>query len=169
MSITYKLSRFFYAIFNPKMSVSYIVANVLSIIQLFTTDDNPIIAYFFFMIVLNGSVFLVSFLNSPKEFTSYENYIKLYEYIYLKPKLPRFVIIRGGYFWLKVTYYVSDIKDVCFYQNRIEKLFDIGHISFVGNAVFDAKRDLDRIKEKNSFNIYGIKNFTHFKSHFSYK
>ena len=79
------------------------------------------------------------------------------DYISLKPRHSN---VRSGIWYLKVSYRVTDIKNVEFHQNAIEKAFDVGRVSFTGNATFDAKRDLDRIKVPPKFVIYGIRNFS---------
>ncbi len=81
--------------------------------------------------------------------------------VYLPPRIP-FGHIHGiG--WLKVQYRISDIQNLTFQQNELEKLFDVGHIVFSGKVSFEAKRDMDRIKVPDEFRIYGIKHFTEFK------
>lgn len=58
----------------------------------------------------------------------------------------------------KVKYTVTDIENLKFEQNKIEKLFNCGHFSFEGNAVYET--DSDCVVPKTSFTFYGL---THFK------
>jgi hypothetical protein len=92
--------------------------------------------------------------------------IEFIQYVALSPKTSRFAMTKGRFIWRKVSYSVSSIHDIVFHQNFIEKFFNIGHISFKGKALFTAKKDLDRITEKNMFTLYGIRNFSEFKLKF---
>ena len=68
---------------------------------------------------------------------------------------------------VKISCTVTDLYEVEYHQSFIEKIFNVGHISFKGNARYTAKIDLDRIKEKRIFKIYGIVHFSRFKEEFS--
>lgn len=58
----------------------------------------------------------------------------------------------------KVKYTVTEIENLKFEQNKIEKLFNCGHFSFEGNTVYET--DSDCVVPKTSFTFYGL---THFK------
>ena len=98
----------------------------------------------------------------PKTIVISKEMVKFEDYINMRPEH----IHGNGFWWLKVSYSVSEIKEIQFHQNVIEKTFNVGHISFSGKATFTAKRDIDRIKEKDTFIIYGIKNFSDFMLNF---
>lgn len=74
---------------------------------------------------------------------------------------------RGGRL-VRVTYEVSEIRELAFHQNPLERLFDVGHISFSGEAILDTPRaaDLARLCSPKSFVIYGIPNFSLFQLEF---
>lgn len=104
-------------------------------------------------------------LHYPKAICTDGTRIEFDDYVNLRPRYRH----GNGYFWLKVSYSVSEIQAVEFHQNAIEKMLDVGHISFSGKATFTAKRDLDRIEEKERFVIYGIRAFSQFQNDFSNK
>lgn len=58
----------------------------------------------------------------------------------------------------KVKYTVTEIENLKFEQNKIEKLFNCGHFSFEGNTVYET--DSDCVVPKTEFTFYGL---THFK------
>ncbi len=62
-----------------------------------------------------------------------------------------------------VKYRVSEIRDFEFSQNAVEKMFNVGHISFRGYVNFEANRYDELVKPPEKFVIYGIKNFDRFK------
>lgn len=157
----FKLNRFF-NIFNPQ---------VYKFLALITV----IIAIFVFISIANGDSAAVYIstcltviaiagtdrcLHNPKKLRIDNDSVEFDDYVNLRP---RHVNIRGMWY-LKVSYRVTDIRNVEFHQNALEKFFDVGHISFSGNATFTAKRDLDRITAPPKFVIYGIRNFSLTKS-----
>ena len=58
----------------------------------------------------------------------------------------------------KVKYTVTDIENLRFEQNKLEKLFNCGHFSFEGNTVYET--DSNSVVPKTSFTFYGL---THFR------
>lgn len=61
----------------------------------------------------------------------------------------------------KVKYTVTDIENLRFEQNKLEKLFNCGHFSFEGNTVYET--DSDCIVPKTSFMFYGLTGFRQIK------
>ena len=57
----------------------------------------------------------------------------------------------------KVKYTVTDIENLRFEQNALEKLFNCGHFSFEGNTVYET--DSDCVVPKTAFTFYGLTNF----------
>lgn len=57
----------------------------------------------------------------------------------------------------KVKYTVTEIENLKFEQNKLEKLFNCGHFSFEGNTVYET--DSDCIVPQTSFTFYGLTNF----------
>ncbi|MBR2387474.1 MAG: PH domain-containing protein [Clostridia bacterium] len=160
---TYKLNRFFYIVFNPSMNKWLIIVNLIMIAWIVFSNKNSLYTALFCSIAVDVILVLDLFFHSPKFFVTDGEEIKFNEYAHIKPESSPFVITKGGFFWLKVSYSISNIQDIKYHQNFIEKIFDIGHISFSGKADFSAKRDMDRIKRKEQFTIYGIKHFSNFK------
>jgi hypothetical protein len=56
-----------------------------------------------------------------------------------------------------VKYTVSDIEDLKFDQNKLEKIFGCGHFSFRGNSVYESR--YNDFQPKTSFTFYGLTNF----------
>jgi len=77
--------------------------------------------------------------------------------------------------YIDVGYSISNIKDIVYKQNFIEKLFDIGHIHFKGEVKFMAisnrEYEKEQIRENVWFRkyhrIYGITNFSKLKEDLS--
>ncbi len=159
---TYKLNRLF-NIFDPRVYKNLLLANVLLAVV-------AIVSFFYqkmslpaviSTVVVTDIIFIISqLLNNPKKFHTDTNNVEFNSFVN--------VGIGRHVRWVKVSYSVSDITELKFHQNAIEKMFDVGHITFKGNATFTAKqRYTDRIPDKNSFTIYGIKDFTLFKSRYN--
>lgn len=113
---------------------------------------------------LSSTVVLLVYLTycCPAKLFITENTIEFTDYHYIRPRF-----VGGNWPWLvKVDYYVESINNLELHQNAIERLFDVGHISFNGQAHLEAKRDVDRVKVKERFVIFGISNFSAFKSCF---
>ena len=60
----------------------------------------------------------------------------------------------------KVFYSIYKIQNLQFYQTPFEKQFNVGHISFSGKTVISASVEDDKIREKKTYYIYGIPNFS---------
>ena len=58
----------------------------------------------------------------------------------------------------KVKYTVTDIENLRFEQNALEKLFNCGHFSFKGNTVYESRSD--GFEPLTEFTFYGL---THFR------
>ncbi len=160
---TVKLNRFF-NIFNPKVykiTLFTIAIFLVFGIYLICTGKSSFAVYAVSSIILVTINALSIGLHCPKKLFIGKDTIEFEDYRSVRP---RYMRVKKGFWWLKVGYSVSNIKDIEFHQNFIEKIFDVGHISFSGKATFFAKRDVDRIKEQDTFVIYGIKNFSHLKN-----
>ena len=59
---------------------------------------------------------------------------------------------------VRVKYTVTDIENLRFEQNALEKLFNCGHFSFKGNTVYESSAD--GFEPKIEFTFYGL---THFR------
>lgn len=68
-----------------------------------------------------------------------------------------FIHTRGFTPKAKVKYTVTEIDNLKFEQNKIEKLFNCGHFSFDGNTVYET--DSDCVIPKTSFTFYGLTRF----------
>ena len=160
----YRLNRIF-NIFNEKVYMYLILTNIFILIAgiSFNSFDKSSIAEFISIFVIINAITIISLVfHCPDSFTVIGKSLEFDDYISLRPEFR----YGKGFWWLKVSYSVTEIKNVEFHQNVIEKIFDVGHISFSGKATFSAKRDLERIPDKNDFVIYGIKHFSQFKTSF---
>ncbi len=167
-SVSYKLNRFFQVFTNPKSLILLAVFNVVLVILLVYFCINGLfVEGICVFLTVNTILILDRFFHSPKRLVLSSQSLEFDEFIHLRPR-PQliFTFIRGSFFWLKVSYTVTNIEEVEFQQNSFEKIFDIGRISFKGKATFTAKRDLDRIPEKNTFTVYGIPRFSEFQDFF---
>ena len=63
---------------------------------------------------------------------------------------------------LWVFYRVSGVSFVALKQTRLERLFDVGHITFRGNTDFEVKKEKHRKKVfiPSIHRVYGIRNFS---------
>lgn len=160
----YRLSRIF-NIFNSKVYKYLILINVFMVVVgicFYSSDKSSVTEIIFSFVIVNSFTIMSFVLHCPDSFTVIGKSLGFDDYIRLRPEF-----IHGkSFWWLKVSYSVTEIKDIEFHQNAIEKIFDVGHVSFSGNATFSAKRDLERIPDKNDFVIYGIKHFSQFKTSF---
>ncbi|MBO5702132.1 MAG: hypothetical protein J6S71_06805 [Clostridia bacterium] len=59
---------------------------------------------------------------------------------------------------VRVKYTVTEIENLCFEQNALEKLFNCGHFSFKGNTVYESNSK--GFEPKTEFTFYGL---THFR------
>lgn len=98
----------------------------------------------------------------PQKITVSKTTVEFEDYVRIRPKYSR----SKGFHFQKVCYTVSELHGIAYYQNPIEKLLNIGHISFRGNARFTASKNLEKIEAPNVFRIYGIPHFSSFKENF---
>ena len=59
---------------------------------------------------------------------------------------------------VRVKYTVTDIENLKFEQNKLEKFFNCGHFIFKGNTVYESRSD--GFEPLTEFTFYGL---THFK------
>lgn len=159
--MTYKLNR----LFNPKVYMDLLVYSLVYILFSFLSKVRE---PFFFVIL--GVVCLLLLLarirHITKSFSFNGEALEFVDHVQMKPESRGFVRTRGVWWWVKVSYTVTRVKDLEFRQCFIEKMFDVGHITFSGNVTFVANKSQHRITPKKSFVIYGIKNFKLFRSDF---
>ena len=163
------ISRFFNALTDPKKYWWLILINVaLAFFEICNHIGPNDSVYVRISVIACVEIIALSdmILHSPKAFSLSCGALFFDEYDRIRPQKSAFVISLGKFWWLKISYTVTEIKNVEFHQNAFEKLFNVGRISFCGKATYTAKRDTDSIKEKYAFTIYGISNFSIFKSKF---
>lgn len=110
-------------------------------------------------------LFLLTFIlcsYCPQKITVSKSAVEFEDHIRIRPKYRR----SKGFHFQKVYFTVSNPYHIQYHQNPIEKLFDIGHISFCGNARFTANKNLEEIEAPPVFRIYGIPHFSSFKENF---
>jgi len=163
---TYRLNRLF-NLCDPREYGWLIFINfVLIILEFFFAKESiPVIVS---TLVFVNVLFVVGMItHSPKMLSFHGEEIEFDQYVCLKPNHSGFFTSRGIVWWRKVHYTVPDVKQMELRQNFIERIFDVGHVSFKGKARWTAKKDLDRIKEKDTFTIYGIPHFSLFRAEMS--
>jgi len=151
-----KLSQIF-NVFNSKLTVHFgavLLGVALLIIGVFKLP--AILLSILFGII---GTYIVA-VQSPKEIEIYDEYLKFSDYVHMRPG----AYAKRGFWWLRVDYTVREVELIHFEQNAIEKYFGIWHVTFSGDAVFNAKRDLERIPAKSVFTIYGVKDIDDFKN-----
>ena len=98
----------------------------------------------------------------PAKITVSKKSIEFEDYVRIKPRCSH----SKGFHFQKVHYTVSEPYNIVCRQTPIEKLLNIGHISFSGNTRFTASKHLEEIESPKIFRIYGIPNFSSFKENF---
>ena len=166
---TYKQSRLFSLISNPTMWWVFLFTNVILLIGGAFLSKDSLVVRICVWVTLNGIMVSDMIRHSPKSFSGNRSCINFDEYRRMRIKKSTFHMTHGRFRWLKINWSVSNVRNIEFHQNFFEKIFDIGHVSFSGDATFYAKRDLEKIKEQNVFSLYGIKNFSKFKLDFQNK
>lgn len=166
MGTTYKLNRL-WNIFNTHAQITlaaYLaVMMVYAVVKLAQKSFRPAVDLGTMAIVLL-IIECYILLRQPKKLTVLGKDLLFTKVLYIEPRI-LFAHIHGlGH--LKVHFHVSNLQNLTFYQTRLEKVFDMGHITFSGDTNFEAKRDMDRIRVPDTLRIYGIRNFTEFKKHF---
>lgn len=159
--VTYGINRLFYTFSSLDRCLWLLLINaVLLIWAVIFREQNPLPVTVGCSILLNVLMLLSLFIHSPALLSTNGRFAVFDEYVYLLWKLG--TLSRGIYFWCKVGYSVTDLYDIEFRQSFIEKMLDIGRISFRGRVTREAKH-LDKIKEKDRFTIGGIRHFSSFK------
>ena len=160
----YRLNRFFQVITTPSNYLWLLFISLLIIVGMLVCKVD-FLEILLTVILVDVCTFLSFFFHSAKTLTVTADGVFFDEYISLRPKTT-FVHRRGGFWWLKVSYSVTNVENVEFKQNFLERLFDLGHVSFDGKATFTAKRDMERIEPPERFTVYGISHFSQFKDEF---
>lgn len=109
------------------------------------------------LLILLSTAGLITF-NKPKGFEILGDRIDYSTYLRLS--IPSDYGRKVNFPRIKVHYTVTDAKIVSFGQSSLERIFDTGHIAFTGKITFTADKYLDDIPEINSFNVYGIRDFS---------
>ncbi len=148
-----KLFRIF-NLLRPQFLFLFVVAIILTAIFSSIDKFNIVITIFI--------VFFLAMFIYPKTLEINEN-VYIYSERVLKPR-PKISFVRKTRSFVKVHFNVTEIQNLEFHQNFIEKLFDVGHISFQGKTNFEIdKNDLENEElVNNNHLIYGIPNFKEF-------
>ena len=144
-------------IFNPQLTLNFV--GVLLAVAVLIIGIFELLATLFSILFGIICIFAVAS-RSPKEIEFYDEYLKFSDYLYIRPG----PYAKRGFWCLRVDYTVREVKIVRFEQNAIEKCFGVWRVTVSGNAVFAAKRDLEKIPEKNTFTFYGVKDIDGFKN-----
>lgn len=156
-----RLNRFF-NIFNPKVYRYLVLINCFLltwILYCLYIDKIAVAEWIFAFILVNLLIVPNLLLHCPKKFFFYKGTAEFEDYVSMRPR----GIMSTNFWWLKVSYTVTNIQQPEFHQNAFEKLFDVGRVSFSGETTFTAKRDVDRIIPKERHLICGIQHFSDFK------
>ena len=157
-----------YNVFNSKVYKVLLGINAIIlffILFLAFTDASELEVIIPTTILANIIMAVYMVCHCPKELVICDGRMEFDDHVSSPPELT-FLRVRG-FWWVKVSYSVSEITRIEFCQNKIEKRFDTGHISFSGKATFSAKRNLHRVRERDAFVIYGIGNFSDFQKEFN--
>ena len=162
-----KLNRLF-NIFNFKYYKTAAIFNgLLILILVFSRINDPYVNYYLskmdvaVIVAVNLIMLVTTILNCPKKF-----FFDGSKFEFEERESVRVYPGKGGLRWVKVSYCVREITGVEFRQNPIEKMFNVGRVLFSGKATYTANRYVDRINERDTFIICGIKNFDKFKKRF---
>jgi hypothetical protein len=153
-----KLSQIF-NIFNPKFyNYTGIVTLgcVLLLIRVHTLFSVIITALFWFFAIM----MITS--RSPSEIELYGRFIRFRDYVSIRPG----PFAKTGFWWVRVDYTVTHPVIVSFSQNALERQLDVGRIVIAGEIKFEAERDTEKIPERDTITIYGVKYFSDFKKRF---
>lgn len=136
-------------VFNPSFHQSFII--LFAVIAIAT-----ICFKFRLDFALSGLTLLLIYsiifpiLNYPKYIEFYDNCICYVSSENLTRK-------RGkGFISAKVRYHVTDITEFTLKQNKIEQLFGLAHVVFIGKTTLDAGKYTDRFQPKDVHCVYGI-------------
>ena len=157
-----------YNMLNPKVYKVMLSLNAIFLFfVLFSvfTDASGLVGIIPAAIAANIILAIYMVCHCPRELLVCDGAVEFDDHVSSPPELT-FLRVRG-FWWVKVSYSVSEITEIEFCQNKIEKRFNTGHISFSGKATFFAKRNLHRVKERDRFVIYGIGNFSDFQKKFN--
>lgn len=161
---TAKTNRIFNA-FNPIVYKNMVLVAVFALL-VFITDlfykSHDLWFLIGILLVFVVVVFFDRVLHCPSRIEWTNNVVFFNDHISIKKHIG-----RGGRVWRKVSYTVYDVYKIEFRQNSIERRFNVGRVSFSGHMTFEAKKDAELINPKSEFCIYGIKDFSHFKTEFS--
>ena len=139
-------------------------ALIISVILALITK-NDIVGYCFFILSLIEIIYglTTEFIEKPKALTFSDTDIKFNDTFF--DSKSRKVSNR----FYKMTFVVTDLYDVRFDQNCLEKLFGVGHISFRGTINHAENADFFGITLPESFSIHGIPDFSRFIEEFPHK
>ena len=162
-----KIKRVF-NIFNPRVypyliliDAFWLYSFVSSLYESESSVEWFVVQPFYFMVLNLGFVWIFT-LSYPRSFSICDGTIKWSE--------RKTLFSRHWYGhsrrWVKVDYYVFDVKKIEANQNPIERFFNVGRITFSGRVEFDAGYDTDRIKIKDKYTLYGVKKFSEFKKEY---
>ena len=160
---TWAVSRFFSFLFSPMKIIFFILMNVCLIATLVSIGLEAVLWGILILPCIDVIVFLIFTQKTSKSFEQEKCVLTFTDEVILR----RTILSRARY--VRVKYTVLEVEDVVFTQNFIEKIFDVGRVSFSGRYLFDAGKHQDRIRERHRFKIRGIKNFSKFKNEFKYK
>ena len=128
----YKLNKFF----NPKLYREVLIYTLVYIFfSIFSKVREPV---FFVVCGVVCFVFaLVRLMHITKSLTVNGGALEFVDHVQMKPESRGFVRTRGAWWWVKVSYTVTQVKDLEFRQSFVEKIFDVSNnrsASMSGNS-----------------------------------
>ena len=172
----YRQKRIFDVLFNPQKG-KWILILLFLLISLelalfyFGKNEKTVGQSIFVIVFIMVFTVVWLFFCSPKCFYFDGKTIEFYNYRNINSadrdgnrKVSFFV--RRGWWFKKEHYILSELENVTFSQNPIESIFNTGRITFSGMGICNVKKERENITHKYKFTLYGIANFSEFKTEF---
>ena len=151
----YSLSRIF-NIFRPSFGLLIIFLSLIFLLSIIVNGFN-IMKVLEIVIVL--IIFVIFYpLNYPKNIEINENQLRYRQLVRLYNKYGH------GSKSIKVSYTITNITNIEYHQNSVEKIFNVGHICFQGETIIHDSKHVEEVFVPLCHRIYGITKFDEFHS-----
>lgn len=172
----YKQKRIFDVLFNPEkgkwiLILLFLLTGLELALFYFGKEEKTVEQCIFEVVFIMALTVVGLFFRSPKCFYFDGKTIEFYNYRDINRadrdgnRKVSFVVRRGRGV-RKENYILSELENVTFSQNRLESAFNTGRITFSGMGICNTKKETENITHKYKFTLYGIANFSEFKTEF---